>query len=39
MLEFYYHERRTLADFRRGLLGPYFDGFAGHLKANGFSAG
>jgi hypothetical protein len=39
MLELYYHERRTLADFRRGLLGPYFDGFAGHLKAREFSAG
>jgi site-specific recombinase XerD len=39
MLEIFYKERRTLADFRRGLLGPHFDGFAAHLKAKGFSEG
>ena len=34
MLEFWYKEKRTLVDFRRGPLGPYFDGMAGSaLKA------
>ena len=32
MLEYWYKERRTLVDFRRGPLGPYFDGFAARLK-------
>ena len=37
MLEHWYKERRTLVDFRRGPLGPHFDGFAAHLKARGYS--
>lgn len=37
MLEYYYKERRTLVDFRRGPVGPYFDGFAAHLKESGYS--
>jgi len=37
MLEYWYTDRRTLVDFRRGPLGPYFDGFAAHLKAMGYS--
>lgn len=37
MLEHWYKERRTLVDFRRGPLGPYFDGFAAHLKERGYS--
>ena len=36
-LEHFYCERRTLADFRRGPLGRYFDGFALTLKENGYS--
>ena len=36
-LEHFYCERRTLADFRRGALGPYFDGLALTLKKNGYS--
>lgn len=36
-LEYWYVERRTLADFRRGPIGPYFDGFAASLKRNGYS--
>ena len=28
MLEYWYKERRTLVDFRRGPLGPYFDGLS-----------
>ena len=32
MLEYWYKERRTLVDFRRGLLGRYFDGFSAYLK-------
>jgi hypothetical protein len=36
MLEYWYKERRTLIDFRRGVLGPYFDSFAEYLKAKGF---
>ena len=37
MLDYWYKDRRTLVDFRRGPLGPHFDGFAAHLKANGYS--
>ncbi len=37
MLEHYYKERRSLVDFRRGPLGPYFDGFAANLKARGYA--
>ena len=37
MLEYCYREKRTLRDFRRGPLGPHFDGFAAHLKAQGYS--
>lgn len=36
MLEYWYKERRTLVDFRRGPLGPHFDGFASHLKRLGY---
>lgn len=38
-LEYWYADRRTLADFRRGPLGPYFDGFALSLKQNGYTLG
>ena len=38
MLEFYYREKRSLVDFRRGPIGPYFDRFAVHLKDRGYSA-
>ncbi len=37
MLEHWYKEKRTLVDFRRGPLGPHFDGFAAHLKVKGYS--
>jgi integrase/recombinase XerD len=37
MLEFFYREKRTLVDFRRGPLGPHFDDFAAFLKAKGYS--
>jgi len=37
MLEHWYKERRTLVDFRRGPLGPFFDGFAALLKERGYS--
>jgi site-specific recombinase XerD len=37
MLEFWYKDRRTLLDFRRGPLGPHFDGFAAYLKEKGYS--
>jgi integrase/recombinase XerD len=37
MLEYFYKEKRTLVDFRRGPLGPLFDGFARHLKESGYS--
>jgi integrase/recombinase XerD len=36
MLEYWYKERRTMVDFRRGPLGPYFDGFAARLKERGY---
>ncbi len=39
MLEYWYREKRTLIDFRRGPLGPHFDGFAAHLKTQGYSYG
>ena len=31
MLEYWFKERRTLVDFRRGLLGLHIDGFAAYL--------
>ena len=37
MLEYWYKEKRTLVDFRRGPLGPHFDGFAALLKHRGYS--
>lgn len=37
MLEFWFKEKRTLVDFRRGLLGPYVDGFAAYLQAKGYT--
>lgn len=37
MLEHFYRERRSVADFRRGPLGAYFDDFAGHLERQGYS--
>jgi hypothetical protein len=36
-LEYWFRERRTIVDFRRGPLGPHFDGFAAYLKAKGYS--
>jgi hypothetical protein len=36
-LEYWFKERRTLIDFRRGPLGSYVDGFAAYLKAKGYS--
>lgn len=38
MLEYWFKEKRTLVDFRRGPIGPYFDRFAAHLKDRGYSA-
>lgn len=35
MLEYWYKDRRTLLDFRRGPLGNHFDGFAEYLKKRG----
>lgn len=37
MLEHWFKEKRTLVDFRRGVLGPHFDGFAAYLQARGYS--
>lgn len=37
MLEFWFKDKRTLVDFRRGLLGPHFDGFAAYLQAKGYA--
>lgn len=37
MLEFWFKDKRTLVDFRRGLLGPHFDGFGAFLQAKGYS--
>jgi site-specific recombinase XerD len=36
-LEYWFKERRTLVDFRRGPLGAHFDAFAAYLKAEGYS--
>src|SRR3981081_903669 len=36
-LEYWFRERRTIVDFRRGPLGPHFDRFAAYLKAKGYS--
>ena len=36
MLEYWFKERRTLLDFRRGPLGPCFDRFAAYLKDKGY---
>ena len=38
MLEYSYKATRTLVDFRRGPLGPHFDGFAAFLKEAGYGA-
>jgi len=37
MLEYWFKERMTLVDFRRGPLGPLFDGLAARLKEKGYS--
>ena len=37
MLEYWFKERRTMVDFRRGPLGPDFDGLAARLKERGYS--
>jgi site-specific recombinase XerD len=37
MLEYWFKGRRTLVDFRRGPLGPLFDGLAARLKERGYS--
>lgn len=37
MLELWFKDKRTLVDFRRGPLGPHFDGFAAHLQAQGYA--
>jgi site-specific recombinase XerD len=37
MLEYWYKEKRTLVDFRRGPLGPHFDAFAARLRAEDYS--
>ncbi|OPY63742.1 MAG: Tyrosine recombinase XerD [Syntrophorhabdaceae bacterium PtaU1.Bin034] len=37
MLEYWFKERRTMVDFRRGPLEPYFDGLAARLKERGYS--
>ncbi len=36
MLEYWYKDRRTMLDFRRGPLGPCFDRFAAYLKVSGY---
>jgi site-specific recombinase XerD len=36
-LEYWYRQRRTLTDFRRGPLGAHFDGFAALLSRKGYS--
>jgi integrase/recombinase XerD len=37
MLETYYEDKKTLANYRRGLLGPYFDGFADYFTKRGYA--
>lgn len=37
MLEYWFKDKRTLVDFRRGLLGVHFDGFAAYLQARGYA--
>jgi len=37
MLETYYEDERTLANYRRGPLGPHFDGFADYLTKKGYA--
>ena len=37
MLEYWFKDKRTLVDFRRGLLGSHFDGFAAYLQAKGYA--
>jgi integrase/recombinase XerD len=37
MLEYWFKEKRTMVDFRRGPIGPYFDRFAAHLKDRGYT--
>lgn len=37
MLETYYKDKRTLSNYRRGPLGPYFDGFADHFEKKGYA--
>lgn len=37
MLEFWFREKRTPVDFRRGPLGTHFDGFAAYLQAKGYA--
>ena len=37
MLEYWYKEKCTLVDFRRGPLGPHFDDFAAYLRARRYS--
>lgn len=39
MLEYWFKERRTLVDFRRGPLGSHLDGLAARLKERGYSHG
>ena len=36
-LEYWYKEKRTLVDFRRGPLGPFFDGFADQLRKRSYT--
>src|SRR6267378_1732695 len=38
MLEYWFKEKRTMVDFRRGPIGPYFDRFAAHLQDRGYAA-
>src|SRR6266404_3601612 len=37
MLEDWYKEKRSILDFRRGPLGPHFDGFSDYLKERGYT--
>jgi site-specific recombinase XerD len=37
MLENWYKEKRSILDFRRGPLGPHFDGFSDYLKERGYT--